>query len=219
MSCRSGLFIAVFELLLIGCAGEPEGVAPICDSRMSLPDAYDGLSSNCPAQVRDRQQLITVEYYSFDGKLHCGQLVIDSELVDDIQAIFKIARDERFPIHAVIPISHPQFRKEDAWSDELSMAANNTSAFNYRRIAEDRALSLHALGRAIDINPMQNPYIEGDRILPLGGRYDISAPGTLTSDSPIVQAFLDRNWKWGGNWESTKDYQHFEKPLEQSSGF
>src|ERR1043166_4250710 len=186
---------------------------PIIDSKMTEKEAFDGLDPDCPKPIRDRQKLIDVRYYGFDGKVHRGQLVIDAELINDIREVFEIILKQKFPIGSAIPISHPKFRKDGQWDDDLSMAANNTSAFNYRRIQGSKTLSNHAYGRAIDINPVQNPFIKGKEIQPAGARYNASAAGTLTPEHPIVQAFLSRGWKWGGAWKSMKDYQHFEKPV------
>jgi hypothetical protein len=101
------------------------------------------------------------------------------------------------------------------WDDDRSMAANNTSGFNYRPMTGDGTsatrLSPHALGRAIDINPLLNPYIKGEMIKPDGAVYDPSRPGTITADSFIVKFLKKRGWTWGGDWTSLKDYQHFEK--------
>jgi peptidoglycan L-alanyl-D-glutamate endopeptidase CwlK len=188
---------------------------PIIDSRMTEKEAFDGLDSKCPPDIRKRQKVVKLKYYSSDGKIHQGQLVIDAELKNDIKKVFALALKERFPIYSVIPISDKRFRKDGRWDDELSMEANNTSAFNYREITGGGRLSNHAYGRAIDINTFQNPYIKGDIVLPHGAKYDPSIAGTLTSDNPIVRAFLGLGWDWGGNWTSPKDYQHFEKPLKK----
>lgn len=188
---------------------------PIVDSRMSREEAFEGLDEKCPEDIRKRQKVVNVKYYSFDRKVHEGQLVIDGELEDDIKAVFEEALKERFPIHSVIPISDKRFRKDGRWDDDLSMEANNTSAFNYRRITGGIRLSKHAYGTAIDINPFQNPYIKGSIILPKGAAYDPHVEGTLTADHPVVHVFLRLGWEWGGNWTSRKDYQHFEKPLHK----
>src|SRR5215210_1679710 len=173
---------------------------PIVDSRMTKKEAFEGLDPKCPEELRKRQKVVKVKYYSADGKIHQGQLVIDRDLVKDIKKVFALALKERFPIYSVIPISDKRFRKDGRWDDELSMEANNTSAFNYREITGGGRLSNHATGRAIDINPFQNPYIKGDLILPRGAKYDPSSAGTLTSDHLIVRAFLELGWVWGGNW-------------------
>jgi peptidoglycan L-alanyl-D-glutamate endopeptidase CwlK len=193
---------------------------PIIDSQMSDREAFDGLpdckpgtpKNLCPEEIRKRQRIVTVKYYSSDALIHQGQLVIDKDLVDDIEKVFKLALEEKFPIKSVIPMSHKDFRKDGRWDDNLSMEANNTSAFNYRLTTGGGSLSKHATGRAFDINTRQNPYIKGSTILPKNGKYDPSDPGTLTADHPNVKLFLKLGWTWGGNWASLKDYQHFEKP-------
>lgn len=98
---------------------------PIIDSKMSKKEVFDGLDPKCPPEIRKRQKIVKVKYYSFDGKVHQGQLVIDKDLVKDIKIIFKLALEIRFPIHSVIPVSHPDFRKNGRWDDDLSMIANN----------------------------------------------------------------------------------------------
>ncbi len=194
--------------------GDGTSKHPIIDSRMTESEAFDGLDPKCPKEIRERQKVVKLKYYSADGKIHQGQLVIDAALKDDIKKVFALALKERFPIYSVIPISDKRFRKDGRWDDELSMEANNTSAFNYREITGGGRLSNHASGRAIDINPLQNPYIKNDIVLPHGAKYDPSIAGTFTSDHPIVRAFLQLGWVWGGNWTSPRDYQHFEKPVK-----
>ena len=184
---------------------------PIIDSNMTLEQAFEGISKDCPLYIRNRQQLISVKYYSFDNEIHQGQLVIDRDLVNDIEFAFQEALKEKYPINSVIPISYLSFRKDGKWDDNLSMEANNTSCFNYREITGSRSLSLHARGRAIDINPVQNPYINGNVKLPFNSEYNITAKGTLTRENIIVRTLLSRGWVWGGDWASPKDYQHLEK--------
>jgi hypothetical protein len=104
------------------------------------------------------------------------------------------------------------------WSDDASMAANNSSAFNYRLAVGKTRLSQHSFGRAIDINPMQNPYIKGDVILPPGSVYDATVSGTLLPEGPVVTAFEKRGWVWGGRWTSLLDWHHFEKPASGAAG-
>lgn len=185
---------------------------PIIDAQMTRDEALDGLNPDCPPEILDKQRLVTVTYWSFDAKVHRGQLVVDEALVDDVQQVFAVALEHRFPIASVIPIAHPRFRKDGVWDDHLSMAANNTSCFNYRSIEGGRKLSNHAMGRAIDINPVQNPYVRGEIVLPPGSSYAPVRAGTLHADDPIVRAFTERGWTWGGTWQTLKDYQHFEKP-------
>ena len=216
--------VAFFPILAAVPSGRPiyaktSGIGnskhPIIDSRVTEREAFEGLDPKCPEDIRKRQKVVKLKYYSPDGKIHQGQLVIDMELVKDIKKLFAIALKERFPIYSVIPISDRRFRKDGRWDDELSMGANNTSGFNYREITGGGRLSNHAYGRAIDINTFLNPYIKDGIVLPHGAKYDLSVAGTLTPTHPIVQAFLQLGWTWGGNWTSPRDYQHFEKPLKE----
>jgi peptidoglycan L-alanyl-D-glutamate endopeptidase CwlK len=92
------------------------------------------------------------------------------------------------------------------------MAADNSSAFNYRLIAGTDRLSRHALGRAVDINPRENPAIYPDgRIVPAGAVRRPGKPGTFTEDHPVVRAFREKGWRWGGDFTHLRDYHHFEK--------
>ena len=187
---------------------------PIIDSKMSKKEAFDGLDPKCPKSIRKRQKLIRLKYYSFDGRVHQGQMVLDKDLVRDVKKVFDVALKEKFPVKSVIPISDMRFRKNGRWDDDLSMAAGNSSSFNYREITGGGRLSNHAYGRAVDLNTFQNPYIKGKISLPSGAKYDPTAPGTSTADSPIVKTFISLGWAWGGNWKSPTDYQHFEKPIK-----
>ena len=176
---------------------------------MSLDQALQNLPPECPPEIYEKQTVIEVSYYSFDGQIHTGQVVIDRDLVEDIKTIFDLALQIKFPIGQVKPIADQEFQ----WSDDRSMSANNTSAFNFRFKVGSNELSTHALGRAIDINPKLNPYIRDGVILPEGSTYSPGAAGVLSADHPIVLKFKELGWTWGGDWQSLKDYQHFEKPL------
>jgi len=186
---------------------------PIVDSDISLAQA---LRKEAPPEFKRRQRIIDLLYYSFDGKIHKGQLVIDERLAGDIREVFQVILETKFPVGSVIPISHDRFFRNGKWNeDDLSMMANNTSAFNYRLVTGGKSLSRHAYGLALDINPLQNPYIKGSTVLPPGAVYDTRKPGTLSPGSPVVKTFIRLGWTWGGNWVSLKDYQHFEKVLPQ----
>ncbi|MDD5562014.1 MAG: M15 family metallopeptidase [Candidatus Omnitrophica bacterium] len=221
------IFLMLLAAFLSGCATKLSGVItvpsaqieqplgslenPVVDSDISLADA---LRKEAPPEFKKRQRLINVLYYSFDGKIHKGQLVIEERLVEDICEVFRVAFKYKFPFGSVIPISHDRFFKNGKWNeDDLSMMSNNSSAFNYRAVTGGTKLSRHAYGFAIDINPVQNPYIKGSIVLPPGAVYDTAKPGTLAYNSPVVRTFKRLGWAWGGDWKSLKDYQHFEKVL------
>ena len=189
--------------------GSPEN--PIIDSSITLSKA---LKKYAPPEFKARQGFVELLYYSFDGKIHKGQLLIDKRLIENIREVFRVALENKFPIASVIPISSERFLRNGEWNeDDQSMLANNTSAFNYRTVTGGKSLSKHAYGFAIDINPVQNPYIKGNIVLPPNAVYDKRKPGTLSCDSPVVRIFIRLGWTWGGNWKSLKDYQHFEKVL------
>lgn len=173
------------------------------DSNMSYEEAIAG--ADCPIEVLNRLVLISVQYTGFDGLDHQGQLLVHEELAVEVRAIFSELHRLQFPIEKVIPISAYQ------WSDAASMADNNSSCFNYRNAVNSDRLSKHAAGRAIDINPMLNPYQKGNQVLPLGAEYHPDRPGTLVRGSAEVRAFTSRGWRWGGSWRTLKDYQHFDK--------
>ncbi len=175
----------------------------IIDSKISLTEAIG--NQEIPDGIKEQLILITVKYYSFDGKLHQGQIVANKKVKNDLIRIFRKIEETKFPIAKVIPVSKYNF------SDDLSMQDNNTSCFNYRIVKGTNRISNHALGLAIDINPYMNPFIKKDIVEPSGAKYDISVNGTITSKNILCQYFKKLGWKWGGDWNTIKDYQHFEK--------
>lgn len=178
----------------------------IVDSRLSYAEAIYGTAA--PKAIIEELCLLEVRYHSFDGRLHQGQLVLHKRLQEELAEIFATIRATCFPVAKVVPLVHYD------WSDEASMADNNTAAFNYRLVAGTTRLSRHAAGQAIDINPRQNPVIyAGGVSLPPGALYAPPVQGTLTPDSLIMKEFLSRGWQWGGDFHGRKDYHHFEKLL------
>lgn len=178
----------------------------IIDSNISLEEALIG--TEAPKEIIETLEIIDVEYYSIDGKLHRGQLVIDRVVKKDILAIFQLIKEEKFPVVSVIPI------KFDRPNGNSSMAhLNNTYAFHYRLATGKQSLSNHSYGRAIDINPYDNTYISrSGKYIPEGATYTPeSNTKALGLDNSIVQEFLKRGWSWGGLWVEYKDYMHFDK--------
>ena len=177
----------------------------IIDSTMSFYEAIEGTTAS--ESIVDSLALVDVLYYSFDGKKHQGQLIVNSDLEDDIYEIFALIEKLQFPVGKVIPIVAYK------WQDHDSMAANNSSGFNFRVIEGTTKLSMHSLGKAVDINPVQNPVIYPNGVIaPQGAKYLPQNKGTFTADNAIVREFLKRGWHWGGNFDQPKDYHHFEKP-------
>jgi peptidoglycan L-alanyl-D-glutamate endopeptidase CwlK len=177
----------------------------IVDSAMDFRQAVFGTSA--PPEILERLCLLDVRYAGFDGRLHAGQLVLHRDLAAEIGDIFALMEVLKFPVAGVVPIVRY------GWSDNASMADDNSSAFNYRTIAGTDRLSRHAPGRAVDINPRENPAVYPDgRIAPAGAVYRPGSPGTFTDDHPVVCAFIERGWGWGGHFDHMRDYHHFEKP-------
>lgn len=175
----------------------------IIDCSYSFTEAVSNL--DFPNDIKNNLIILTVRYYSFEDKLHQGQIVINKNLEEDIKSIFKLIEEKRFKVAKVIPIVFYN------WSDEKSMLDNNTSAFNYRFIAGTKKLSNHSTGKAIDINPFLNPQVFKDKVYPNSAKYNPKVEGTITADLFLVNEFKKMGWSWGGDWKDSKDYQHFEK--------
>ena len=161
----------------------------------------------CPVPL-DELRLITLSHWGFDGRAVPGELVVAAEYADRIVSVFRRLFEERFPIESMRLVD------EFGGDDDRSMAANNTSGFNCRPATGSNRWSEHAYGRAIDINPIQNPYVtrSGAVLPPAGAAHtsrDAATPGLIAHDGPVVDAFHEIGWIWGGNWSSGKDYQHF----------
>ncbi|MFM8473823.1 MAG: M15 family metallopeptidase [Candidatus Kapaibacterium sp.] len=185
--------------VVVGWSGS--GDRDIVDSALRVDEALDCRSF--PHGVCDSQTVVDVRYLSMDGMRHRGQIVVHASLADDVRDIFRDLDSAGFPVYSVIPIVR------FGWSDDASIARNNTSGFNYRTVAGTNRLSLHAHGRAIDLNPFLNPYLTpGKRPL---RPYDPRSPGTIVRGDAAYTAFVKRGWTWGGDWKNEKDYQHFEK--------
>lgn len=177
----------------------------IIDSDMTLEEALQG--TKAPKDVVDSMVLLNVEYYGINGKLHKGQLVINKVVENDVKEAFKRIKEKKFPIQHAIPIV------KYGWDDDKSMDDNNTSAFNYRFVARTTRLSNHSFGRAIDINTFWNPAVYADgSISPKGAKYQPGKPGVIAAGSFLVEFFKSRGWRWGGEWTSLQDYQHFDLP-------
>jgi hypothetical protein len=169
-------------------------------------DLHASWRPGCPLEV-EALRAVSVSHWGYDGVVRTGTLVVSADLADEIVAIMGDLYRAGFPIERMEPV--------DAFggSDDESMAANNTSAFNCRPVSGGTSWSEHSYGRAIDINPLVNPYVKGSTVLPpAGSRYedrDLDAPGMIHAGDEVVDAFASYGWIWGGTWGSLQDYQHF----------
>lgn len=156
-------------------------------------------------------KLLTLSHYNFDNRIEIGQMVALGSMADSVIAIFQELFALKFPIHTIKLVD------EFEGDDELSMSANNSSCFNFRKIAGTNKLSLHAYGLAIDINPMQNPFIQNGKILPANGKDFIDRSKVKAGMiEPVVEVFYKYGFtEWGGNWQEPIDYHHFQVPRQQ----
>jgi len=161
----------------------------------------------CPVPIRNLR-LVKVAFHGFDGERHLGKLVVHKDAAADMVTVFRKLWRKNFKIRKMYLVD-----RYDG-SDRKSMRADNTSAFNCRTVAGTDTWSQHAYGRAIDINPVENPYVAGDgSVSPKRGTEyadrSLNRKGMIHADDSTVRAFEGVGWGWGGYWSSSKDYQHF----------
>lgn len=170
-----------------------------------------------PVEGQPHLRLLRLSHYDRNGNPQVGELVCNRSIANDLIEIFRELYKARYRIERMETTD-----KYDG-DDERSMTANNTSCYNYRPMTGSQTkLSKHALGLAIDINPLYNPYIHHrtGRIAPLAGKpYATNRdkmkepwPGAFIKKGDLIyRLFTSHGFTWGGNWKSCKDYQHFEK--------
>ena len=160
----------------------------------------------CPVPVSDLR-LVSVSFWGFDGRAHRGKLILHKSYTSPVISALRTLYGGRFPIRRM------QLVEAYGSSDDRSMAADNTSAFNCRGVPGAGSWSEHAYGRAIDINPLENPEVRQGVVSPPGGRKFTNrskpAQGMIRPGDAAVRAFAAVGWRWGGYWHSLKDYQHF----------
>ncbi len=224
---ETGIFLlaALFIVLLARLMGDPapkDNTSMLRSSKPKpshpnpLPNKKSGMklltriqaleNQHFPEQITSQMEVVNVPYLDLKGVIRTGQIVVHTEIADEVFRIFSEIADSNFPIDKIQPIV------KYGWDDNSSVLDNNTSAFNYRmRIGPGvkKKLSLHSFGVAIDINPYLNPFLDSDG----NGEspYDPGVRGTITHDSPPYKIFIKHGWTWGGDWIRAKDYQHFEK--------
>jgi D-alanyl-D-alanine carboxypeptidase len=158
-----------------------------------------------PPQLRR----VRLRYLGFDGKAHIGRLIVNASVTADVVTVFRTLYAARFPIRRMRPV--------DVYhgSDSRSTAADNTSSFNCRFAvaAGKKHWSMHAYGEAIDIDTVENPYIQSGRVSPANAKAYADRttvrPGMAVEGNVLVRAFARVGWGWGGRWAGSPDYQHF----------
>jgi D-alanyl-D-alanine carboxypeptidase len=177
-------------------------------ARVTVADLPHSWHRGCPVAPSQLRRL-RVGYWGFDRQAHTGALVVNTRAVRPLTRVFSRLYARRFPIRRMRPI--------DAYggNDERSLAADNTAAFNcrYAIAAGPKRWSAHAYGLAIDVNPVENPYLLNGRVHPRAGRAYLNRSrvrrGMAVRGGLLVNAFASVGWQWGGRWTGSPDYQHF----------
>ncbi|MDH3226501.1 MAG: M15 family metallopeptidase [Thermoleophilia bacterium] len=160
----------------------------------------------CPVHIRALRR-VTVVFWGFGGRTRKGAIVVHRDVAGDLVTIFRRLYRSRIAVRKMRPI------ERFGGSDLRSIEADNTSAFNCRFVEGTRRWSQHAYGRAIDINPLENPYVRNGRTshrrsVPFVRRRPYRK-GMAVPGGAMVAAFGAVGWGWGGRWRTVKDYQHF----------
>lgn len=181
-------------------------------------DRINGKSykEDCPIPIEDLRY-IHLLHKDINGDVHEGEMIVNAYIAGDVLEIFKELYEVSYPIEKIRLVD------EYGADDELSMEDNNSSAFNYRSMAGSAKISKHGLGMAIDINTLYNPYVKDN------GKTKIIEPETagdyvdresdflykITQNDDACRIFKEHGFSWGGDWNSLKDYQHFEVPTDK----
>jgi hypothetical protein len=183
--------------------GTVSSLSPALRARMTGVSWHKG----CPVPL-SQLRLLTLSYRGFDGRSHTGRLVVNRSAAVQVVSVFRRLYAAGFPVR--------RMRLVDAYggSDFRSIEADNTSAFNCRAATGSSRWSNHAYGLAIDVNPIENPYVTASGSVahrasrPYVDRSRIR-PGMAYPGGTLVNAFRSIGWGWGGYWSGTRDYQHF----------
>jgi hypothetical protein len=192
----------VAAALVPGFHAKIQPIPPATRARMTGVSWHPG----CPVPLSDLR-LLTLTYRGFDGRTHTGQLVANRDAASALVGVFRRLYAARFPIRRMQPV--------DAYGgdDYRSIEADNTSAFNCRAATGSTHWSQHAYGRAIDVNPIENPYVSGGTTSHRASTPYLDRsrrrPGMAFEGGVLVGAFRSAGWGWGGSWNGIKDYQHF----------
>jgi len=186
-------------------------ISPNIQERMIQGKSWN---KSCPVSLQDLRYL-RLRYRDFQGKTQMGEMIVHKTLAFEVGQIFSALYENAYPIRKI------QLVLEYQANDWKSIEAGNTSAFNCRRATGSQKWSKHAYGKAIDLNPIENPYISGTGYIAHKAslKYKIRAhdnklfanKAMLLANDKTVEIFKKYGWKWGGDWKKVKDYQHFSK--------
>ena len=203
------MFLAAATSALAAGGAPPRFAASVRPIDDALAAVMTGRSwrPGCPVGLRDLR-VVRATHWGFDGRVRTGRLVLHRDAAAGLVEVLRRLYAARFPIRRMVPV--------DAYgaSDFRSIEADNTSAFNCRFVDGTTRWSNHAYGRAIDVNPIENPYVTaaGSVAHPASVsfvRRATARPGMALEGGALVQAFDAIGWGWGGRWSGTRDFQHF----------
>lgn len=192
---------------------EPVVAEPVFEMSM-IPSGVEarirGISYPEDAEIQlSELRYLKLPYVDFDGAEQVGEMICNQAIAQDLLDIFQALYEARYPIRSIRLID------EFGGDDVASMEADNTSCFNYRVVAGTKTLSKHAKGLAVDVNPLENPYVRSAEVSPPSGApyADRSKdfPHKIDTDDLCYRLFREHGFTWGGSWRTVKDYQHFQK--------
>jgi D-alanyl-D-alanine carboxypeptidase len=182
--------------------GIVSAIGPAVQARMTGRSWHAG----CPVSL-SQLRLLTLSYWGFDNRPHTGKLVVNADVASTVVSVFHRLYDTRFPIRRM------QLVDDYGGNDFRSIEADNTSAFNCRVATGSTHWSNHAYGLAIDVNPIENPYVSNGHTAHRRSRRYLDRSrhrrGMAYRGGALVRAFTRAGWGWGGSWSNPKDYQHF----------
>ena len=187
-------------------------ITPEVKKRMIEGDSW---RQGCPVSL-ENLRYIQINHWNFKGETVSGEIIVHEEVANDMVYIFEELYNSHYPIRQMQLVSNYH------GNDWESIEADNTSAFNCRPVTgKKKKWSKHAYGKAIDINPLENPYIsktghiahEGSLKYRKRRHQNNSAAdqAVVLKNDKITKIFKSYGWKWGGDWNTIKDYQHFVK--------
>jgi hypothetical protein len=211
MRSHAAPILLVALLALVAGAGTATAAVPFRASIRHIDAATRTLMTGrswhrgCPVGFADLR-ILTLTYWRFNGTPGRGHLVVNRQVAGRVVRIFRALYAIRFPIRRMLLV--------DAYrgSDYDSIEADNTSAFNCRAATGSTHWSQHAYGLAVDLDPIENPYVLDGRTDHKASRHYLrrrAGKGVILAGDPVVRAFARNGWGWGGSWSSPTDYQHF----------
>ena len=186
----------------------PPGDEFVWDARPVPPEvaARSTWEPACPVAL-DELRYVTVAFVGFDGRVHTGELLLHADAVDAVVEVFRRLHAARYPVEEMRITSREELDAPPTGD------GNTTGAFVCRPAVGSTTWSQHAFGRAVDLNPFQNPYVRGDIVIPeLATAYvdrELGWPGMLVPGDVVVEAFAAVGWGWGGDYRTMKDWHHF----------